>query len=152
MIHAESGRKLSYGELALEASALPVPTDVVLKDKKDFKLIGQPVRNVENKNILTGKPLFGLDFYREGMLHAMIQRPPSFGTKIKSVDASAAKAMPGIIDVVTFKNNVAVVGKSTWQVNKARKALKIEYEADGAVESTTDHDKLFQDTAEQYRD
>jgi len=143
VIHAESGRKLSYGELALEASALPVPTNVVLKDKKDFKLIGQPVRNVENKNILTGKPLFGLDFYREGMLHAMIQRPPSFGTKIKSVDASAAKAMPGIVDVVTFKNNVAIVGKSTWQVNKARKALKIEYEADGAVESTADHDKLF---------
>ncbi len=54
VIHAESGRKLSCGELALEASALPVPTDVVLKDKKDFKLIGQPVRNVENKNILTG--------------------------------------------------------------------------------------------------
>ncbi len=143
VIHAESGRKLSYGELALEASALPVPTDVVLKDKKDFKLIGQPVRNVENKNILTGKPLFGLDFYREGMLHAMIQRPPSFGTKIKSVDASAAKAMPGITDVITFKNNVAVVGKSTWQINKARKALKIEYEPDGAVESTADHDKLF---------
>jgi len=143
VVHAESGRKLSYGDLALEASALSVPTEVVLKDKKDFKLIGQPIRNVENKNILTGKPLFGLDFYREGMLHAMIQRPPAFGTKIKSVDTSAAKAMPGIVDVVTFRNNVAVVGKSTWQINKARKVLKIEYEADGAIESTADHDKLF---------
>ena len=143
VVHAESGRKLSYGDLALEASALSVPTEVVLKDKKDFRLIGQPIRNVENKNILTGKPLFGLDFYREGMLHAMIQRPPAFGTKIKSVDASAAKAIPGIVDVVTFRNNVAVVGKSTWQINKARKVLKIEYEADGAIESTADHDKLF---------
>jgi isoquinoline 1-oxidoreductase beta subunit len=65
--------------------------------------------------------------------------------KIKSVDSAAAKAMAGIVDVVTFKNNVAVVGKSTWQVNKARKLLKIEYEAEGAIESTTDHDKLFKD-------
>src|SRR4030095_15437493 len=99
------------------------PKEVKLKDRKDFKLIGTAVRNVENKNILTGKPLFGLDFYREGMLYAMIQRPPAFGTKIKSVDMAAAKAMPGILHVVQFKNNVAVVGKSTWQVMKAKKAL-----------------------------
>ena len=101
------------------------------------------LRNVENKNIITGKGLFGLDFYREGMVFAMIQRPPAFGTKIKSVDAAAAKAMPGIIDVVTFKNNVAVVGKSTWEVMKAKKALKIEYEKEGNIESTADHDQLF---------
>ena len=61
-------------------------------------------------NELEGKGLFGLDFYREGMVNAMIQRPPAFGTKIKSVDAAAAKVMPGIIDVITFKNNVAIVG------------------------------------------
>ena len=95
--------------------------------------------------MVTGKPLYGLDFYREGMLFAMIQRPESFGKKIKSVDSAAAKAMPGIVDVVTFKNNVAVVGKSTWQVNKARKLLKIEYEKEGAIESTTDHDRLFKE-------
>jgi isoquinoline 1-oxidoreductase subunit beta len=143
VIHAESGRKLSYGELATDAASLPVPTEVKLKDKKDFKLIGKSVRNVDNKDIVTGKPLFGLDFYREGMLYAMIQRPPAFGTKIKSVDVSAAKAMPGIVDVVTFKNNVAIVGKSTWQVNKARKAIKVEYEKEGNIESTSDHDNLF---------
>ena len=78
--------------------------------------------------MITGKPLYGIDFYREGMLTAMIQRP-AFGMKLKSIpDGAAAKAMPGIVDVVSFKNNVAVVGKSTWQINKARKALKIEYE------------------------
>lgn len=136
--------KLSYGELAAEASSIAVPKDVKLKEHKDFKLIGKAVRNVDNKDIITGKPLFGLDVYREGMLHSMIQRP-AFGMKLKSVDSAAAKAMPGIVDVVTFKNNVAVVGKSTWQVSKARKALKIEYEPDGAIESTADHDKLFKD-------
>ncbi len=143
--HKESGRKLTFGELATEASTIPVPTEVKLKDKKDFKLIGQAIHNVDNKEMITGKPLYGLDVYREGMLFAMIQRPTAFGMKIKSVDATAAKAMSGITDVVTFKNNVAVVGKSTWQVNKARKALKIEYEKEGNIESTTDHDRLFKE-------
>ncbi len=143
--HKGSNRKLTYGELATEASAILVPTDVKLKDKKDFKIIGQAIHNVDNNEMLTGKPLYGLDFYREGMLFAMIQRPNSFGMKVKSVDAAAAKAMPGIVDVVTFKNNVAIVGKSTWQVNKARKAVVIEYEKEGNIESTADHDKLFKD-------
>ena len=143
VIHAKTGNKLRYGELAEEASKLTAPKDVPLKNRKDFKIIGTSVRNVENKKIITGKAMFGLDFYREGMVIAMIQRPPAFGTKIKSVDAAAAKAMPGIVDVVTFKNNVAVVGKSTWEVMKARKAVKIEYEKDGNFESTADHDKLF---------
>jgi isoquinoline 1-oxidoreductase beta subunit len=143
--HKETGRKLTYGELATEASRVPVPVEVKLKDNKDFRLIGTSVSNVDNIEMITGKPLYGLDFYREGMLFAMIQRPEAFGKKLKSVDSTAAKAMPGIVDVVTFKNNVAVVGKSTWQVNKARKTLKIEYEVDGTIESTSDHDKLFKD-------
>lgn len=145
VMHRASGRKLSYGELATEASKIPVPTDVKLKDIKDFKLIGKAVRNVDNHEMITGKPLYGIDFYKEGMLFAMIQRPQAFGMKLKSVDAAAAKAMPGIVDVVSFKNNVAVVGKSTWQVNKARKALKIEYEKEGAIESSADHDRLFKE-------
>ena len=143
VVNSTTGNKLSYGELAQEASKLPVPKDVKLKDRKDFKFIGKEIKNVANKDIVTGKGMFGLDFYREGMLYAMLQRPPAFGTKIKSVDDTAAKAMPGIVNVVTFKNNVAVVGKSTWEVMKARKVLKIEYEKDGNIESSSDHDKIF---------
>ncbi|MDB5012377.1 MAG: isoquinoline 1-oxidoreductase [Daejeonella sp.] len=148
IIHTKSGKKLSFGELAETASKLPVPTDVKLKDRKDFKIIGTAVKNVANKNITTGKPLFGLDFYREGMLFGMIQRPVSFGMKLKSVDSTAAKKVPGIVDVVTFKNNVAVVGKSTWQVMKARKLLKIEYEKVADLESTADHNRIFTDLLE----
>lgn len=143
VIHSKSGKKSGFGDLAQQASTFPVPKDIKLKDRKDFTIIGTAVKNVANNNIVTGKPLFGLDFYRQGMLFAMIQRPESFGTKIKSVDSAAAKAMPGIVDVVVFKNNVAVVGKSTWQVIKARKLLKITYENDGNLESTSDHNKLF---------
>lgn len=143
VLHAKTGNKLGYGELAEEASKMTLPADIPLKNRKDFKIIGTSVRNVENKNIITGKAIFGLDFYREGMVFATIQRPPAFGTKIKSVDVAAAKAMPGIIDVVTFKNNVAVVGKSTWEVMKAKKAIKVQYEKDGNIESTEDHNKLL---------
>jgi isoquinoline 1-oxidoreductase beta subunit len=143
VLHARSGKKLAYGELAEEASKLTVPANVPLKDRKDFKLIGRAITNVENKTIITGKGLFGLDFYRPGMVFAVIQRPPAFGTKIKSVNDAVAKSSPGVLDVVTFKNNVAVVGNSTWEVMKAKKLLKIEYEKDGNIESTSDHDQLF---------
>lgn len=148
VLHASSKRKLSYGELANEAAQVPVPTDVKLKDQKDFKLIGSTVKNVDNPGIITGKPLFGMDFYREGMLFAMIQRP-AFGYKLKSVaNATTVKAMPGVVDVVTFDNNVAVVGKSTWQVKKAKDTLKIDYEKADALESTDDHNRLFKELLE----
>ncbi len=143
VLHKGTSKKATYADLAVDASKMPTPTDVALKDPKDFKLIGTFIKNVDNEPIITGKPLFGLDFYREGMLYAMIKRPDAFGMKLKSVDATAAKAMPGIVDVITFENNVAVLGKSTWQVMKARKALKIAYEQEFELESTSDHDRIF---------
>lgn len=144
VLHSGDNRKLSYGELATDASQLAVPTNVKLKEIKDFKLIGTSIRNVDNPKITTGKPLFGLDFYREGMLFAMLQRP-AFGYKLKSVDSAAAKAMNGIVDVLTFDNNVAIVGKSTWQVKKAKDALKIEWEKADTLESSADHDRILKE-------
>jgi len=141
--HKGSGKKLGYGELANEAAGIAVPENVALKDSKDFKIIGTPVKNVDNKAMFTGKPLYGLDIYREGMRHAMVQRPP-FGMKLKSVDDQEAKAVVGITDVVTFNDNVAVVGNSTWQVMKAKRKLKIQYEPiNGKLESTEFHNKKF---------
>ncbi|MCU0380752.1 MAG: molybdopterin-dependent oxidoreductase [Chitinophagaceae bacterium] len=143
IIHKPSGKKFSYGELATDAAKIEMPKEVPLKDRKDFKLIGKPIRNIKNKDIATGKPIFGLDYQREGMVHAMVQRPPAFGTKIKSIDSEAVKKQPGIIDVVKFQQNVAIVGRSTWEIMKAKKLLKVEYEKDGNIESTKDHDALF---------
>ena len=111
-------------------STIPVPEKVKLKDVKDFKLIGTSRKNVDGKSIVTGEPMFGIDYRKEGMLIAMIEHPPAFGMTLKSVDDSAAKAMSGIKDVVTIKsykdefekggfdNNgfseiVAIVGSST---------------------------------------
>jgi len=140
-----SGKQATYGELAAEAAKITPPADVPLKDRKDFKIIGTFVKNVDNREILTGKPIYGMDFQREGMLIGMVQHPPAFGMKLKSFDGSAAKAMPGIVDVVSFKNNVAIVGKTTWEVMKARTALRVEYEKEADLESTADHNRIFSD-------
>lgn len=143
--HKSSGKKAGYGKMASKAAGLPVPKDVPLKNVKDFKIIGNSKKNVEGLNIVTGKPLFTLDYKQEGMLIAMIAHPPAFGMKPKSVDDSAARSMPGIKDVfiiktldddyerngfdtTSFTGMVVVVGKTTWEVMNAKKALKIEWE------------------------
>jgi isoquinoline 1-oxidoreductase subunit beta len=146
VLHVATNRQLTYGELAAEAAKLTPPKDVTLKDRKDFKLIGTSVKGVDNPAIVSGKPLFGLDFKREGMLIAMVQRAPAFGLKLKSFDGAAAKAMSGIVDVVSFNNRVAIVGKTTWEVKKARAAVKIEWEKGSeALESTADHNRIFKE-------
>ncbi|HET7003042.1 MAG TPA: molybdopterin cofactor-binding domain-containing protein, partial [Puia sp.] len=143
--HTKTGKSAGYGELASAAAEMPVPKDVQFKNKKDFKIIGTSQKNVEVPKIVSGKPLFGIDIQREGMLIAMIIHPPAFGMKLKSVDDAVAKAMPGIkgvfpikvfnddytrgyFDTCTFNEVVAVVGKTTWQVMQAKKAVKVEWE------------------------
>ncbi|MEO0338987.1 MAG: molybdopterin cofactor-binding domain-containing protein [Bacteroidota bacterium] len=159
--HEASNRSLGYGEIAAKAGAMEVPEEVDLKDPKDFTIIGKPTKNVDGKAIVTGTPLFGLDVKKEGMLIAMLEHPPAFGMKLKSVQAEAVKAMPGIVDVVTIDTNpdgkdkrwssinafpqvVAVVGESTWQVMKAKKALQVEWETTSPLENTADHDALME--------
>ena len=145
VLHKATNRSLTYGELAADAAQLTPPKNVSLKDRKDFKLIGSFVKGVDNPLITTGKAIYGLDFKREGMLIAMVQRPPAFGLKLKSFDASVAKAMSGIVDVVSFKDKVAVVGKTTWEVKKAREAVKIEWEKEETLESSADHNRIFKE-------
>ncbi len=143
--HKESGKSAGYGEMASAAAKVAVPEEVKLKDNQDFKIIGTSRKNVDGIKIVTGKPLFGIDTYKEGMLTAMIVHPPAFGLKLKSVDDSAIKSMPGIQDVFTIKvlkddferqhfdtctflEVVAIVGNSTWEVMNAKKAINVLWE------------------------
>lgn len=143
--HEGSGKSAGYGEMASAAAVLPVPETVELKDVEDFSIIGTPRKNVEGPKIVAGQPLFVADFSRDGMLVAMAVHAPAFGMKLKSVDDSAARQMPGIRDVLTIKtldddfarnpfdvdafpDLVAVVGDTTWQVMNARSALNVEWE------------------------
>ncbi|MEM6361650.1 MAG: molybdopterin cofactor-binding domain-containing protein [Bacteroidota bacterium] len=159
IISHNSGKSLGYGEVASLATSVEIPEEVDVKDIKDFKLIGTDVRNVDAPKIVTGQPLFGLDLKRDGMLIAMIVHPPAFGMKLKSFDATDALAVPGIKDVFkvntapeekqwsdtnAFTELVAVVGESTWQVMKAKKALAVEWEKDSALEASEDHERKLQ--------
>jgi isoquinoline 1-oxidoreductase beta subunit len=135
------GQKASYGSLAEIASKLPVPTEVTYKNRKDYQIIGKRTKGVDNKNVVTGKPVFGLDIDKPGMLIAQIIRPP-FGATLKSFEAADALKMPGIVDVVSFKNKVAIVGKSTWEVMKARATVSCKYNS-GDFESDSTHKKWF---------
>lgn len=145
IIHKSSGKKLSYGELATKAAGMPVPANVPLKDPKDFTIIGTRVKDVDAKAIVTGKPLFGIDTRKEGMLFAVVARPPAHGKKLQSFDDSAALKVNGVKKVVQVKNSVAVLATSTWAAMKGRKALQINWEDASKLESTTDHEKAFRD-------
>ncbi|SDA93619.1 isoquinoline 1-oxidoreductase, beta subunit [Algoriphagus alkaliphilus] len=145
LIHSASGKKAHFGEMASLAATLPVPEEVPLKEISEFKLIGKSHQNVEAKNIITGKPLFGIDYKKEGMQIAMIIHPPAHGMRLKSFDDSAARNLSGITDIFQIKSHqddyertffdttsftdlVAVVGKSTWEVMNAKKAVQVEWE------------------------
>lgn len=141
--HKASGRKLGYGELASKAAVLPVPTEVKLKEPKDYKLIGKRIHNVDNKKILTGKPLYGIDTRREGMFYVMVARPPAFGKKLVSFDDTETRKIPGVKNVVRWNNVVAVLATSTWNAKKGRDALKLVWEDGSPLESSADHDAAF---------
>jgi isoquinoline 1-oxidoreductase beta subunit len=149
VIHAASGKKLSYGELATKSATMPVPENIKLKDPKDFKIIGKRIKNIDNKNILTGKPLFGIDTRREGMLYCMVSRPPAFGKKLKSFDDTEARKIPGVKNVVRTETVVAVLATNTWAAKKGRDALKVEWEDVSKLESTADHTAEFKNLVQQ---
>lgn len=143
--HKESGKKAGYGEMASLAATLPVPEEVELKATKDFSIIGTSRKNVDAGKIVTGKPLFTMDFKKEGMLIAMVALPPAFGMKVKSFNAESVKSMPGIKDVFSFEVHkedyeqnmfdttthpelIAIVGNTTWEVLQAKRQLQVEWE------------------------
>lgn len=152
------GETLGYGEVVKEAAALEVPENVKLKETKEYSIIGSDAKNVDLQNIVTGKPLFGMDFKSEGMVYASVLRPPAFGQQLESFDATKAKEVNGVLDVVQFgekanaigqqisgftrvADKIAVIGTSTWAVMKGKKALIAQWKKEGSLENTEDHDK-----------
>ena len=152
LLHDKSGKKATYGEFAVKASTLPIPKGMKMKDPKDFNVVGKAQKNVELEKIISGKPLFGMDYTHEGMLIAMIHHPPGFGMKLKSFDAADALKMPGIKDVFTvklfedgfeqggfdtrsFNDLLVITGRTTWEVMNARKKLKVQWEPAGETKN-----------------
>ena len=128
LVHAASGKRVSFGELAAKAATMPVPVQVTLKDPKDWIYIGKSVPRVDSVAKTTGKAIFAFDVKRPGMLTAVLARPPRFGATVKSFDATAAKAQTGVVEVVQVPQGVAVLATDTWSAIKGRQELKIEWD------------------------
>lgn len=142
------GKKLGYGELAEAAMKQPVPETVKLKDPKDFRLIGKPTGRLDAKAKSSGHQDYGIDMKLPGMLTAVVAHPPVFGSRIKSVDDSAAKAIKGVKAVLRVPldrgaEGVAVVADGYWPAKQGRDALKIEWDA-SAVEKVDSEKQLVQ--------
>lgn len=140
--HKRSGKKLSYGMLVEAASKLSVPDNVALKDKSDFTLLGTRIPNCDNDKIVTGEQKYGIDTKKEGMLYGAVTNPPAHGLKLGSVDDSAALKVPGVKQVVSWNDKVAVLATHTYAAFKGKEALNITWKEAGERESTT---RLFAD-------
>jgi isoquinoline 1-oxidoreductase beta subunit len=108
--HDASKRSTTYGAVALAASKLPVPQDVPLKDPKHYRIIGKPTKRLDTPDKVDGRAQFGIDVRQGGMLYAVVARCPVFGGKVASFDATKAKAVPGVKDVVQISSGIAVGG------------------------------------------
>jgi CO/xanthine dehydrogenase Mo-binding subunit len=131
---------LTYGELAEAASVLPVPSQPKLKNPKAFKLIGTRVPLVDTHVKVTGAAKYGIDARAPGMLFATVVRPPVFGNSLKSFDATRAKAVKGVKDVVQISSGVAVIAESTWAAFSGASALDVQWTPGGFTMGT---DEIF---------
>ncbi|KIC94985.1 xanthine dehydrogenase family protein molybdopterin-binding subunit [Flavihumibacter solisilvae] len=127
-----SNKKLSYGEVAEAAAKLPPPSDVPLRDPSKWKYIGKSKRRLDTPEKINGTAKFGMDMQFPGMLTAVVAHPPVFGAKVKSFDASKAKAIPGVQQVVEIPSGVAVLADHYWEAKLGRDALKVEWDIDPA--------------------
>ena len=128
MVLGPGGKKASYGQLAAAASALPVPEKVALKDPNDFTIVGKRTKRLDTPSKVNGTAIYGIDVKLPGMVYASLEQCPVIGGKVVSFDASKAKTMPGVLDVVQIPDGVAVVADTYWHAKKARETLAVQWD------------------------
>jgi isoquinoline 1-oxidoreductase beta subunit len=136
VVHAPTGRRLDYGELAADAARMPVPVSVELKRPEDFRLIGTPAKRLDTPPKVNGTAVFGIDVRPPGVKIATLAQSPVFGGRVKSVDDAAAKAVNGVRQIVTLDDAVAVVADHMGAAKKGLEALVIDWD-DGPHASIT---------------
>lgn len=147
VFHAASKRSASYGSLAEAAAGMPVPDParLALKDKAQYKLLGKRHSGVDNRAIVTGKPLFGIDVDVPGMAIAVFQKCPAHFGRVKSANLGQIRAMPGVIDAFVVEgtgkaeevlNGVAIIAKDTWSALSARRQLEVVWDEAAASQDS----------------
>jgi isoquinoline 1-oxidoreductase beta subunit len=144
VINKLNNKKVGYGDLVEEASKLPVPQNVKLKDPKDYKIIGKRLHRTDSPDKVYGKAKFGIDIVLPGMVYAAVGRSPAFGATVKNYDDSVTKSLKGILDVKKVSTGVAVFAESTWQAFKGVENLSVEWNLgpNANVNSETINNKL----------
>ncbi len=154
VMHAETNRSISYGELADAAAKLPVPDpkSLKLKDRSDYKLLGKRVTGVDNIKIVTGQPMYGIDQRPPGLIYATYLKAPAFGAKVKSANLDDVRKLRGVHDAFVLEgrgdplefgpnsdalnSGVAIVADSTWNAFQAKKQLEVQWdESDASKDS-----------------
>jgi isoquinoline 1-oxidoreductase beta subunit len=129
VLHVPTGKRLTYGELAADAAKMPVPEKPQLKEAKDFRYIGKPVKRIDGAAIVTGQAVYGLDVKVPGMRYAVIEHSPVLGAEVTSYDETQTKKVGGVLAVVPVtrgvQKGVAVVAENLWAALKGRDALKV---------------------------
>jgi isoquinoline 1-oxidoreductase beta subunit len=150
VLHVPTKRKLTYGSLAEAAAKLPVPADASLKDPAQFHVIGKSTKRLDTPDKVNGRAEFGIDVRRAGMLYAVVARCPVFGGKVASFDATKAKAMPGVKNVIQISSGIAVIADSTWTAMQGRRVLDVKWDEGANAQVTSESiSKLFAERAAQ---
>jgi isoquinoline 1-oxidoreductase subunit beta len=132
------GKRASFGEMAAKASGIAVPTDVKLKEAKDFTIIGKGVPRIDSSDKVNGKAKFASDVKRPGQLTAVIARPPRFGARVVSVDSSKTQGMTGVRAIVEIPQGVAIVATNFWSAKKARDVVVVTWDDSTSSKVSTD--------------
>jgi isoquinoline 1-oxidoreductase beta subunit len=127
--HAASNRSLTYGDLVSKAATLPIPTDVPLKQSKDYKIVGQRLPRIDSPAKVKGEATFGIDFRLPGMKYAVISRCPTIGGKVTNFDDKESKKVPGVSFVgKTSDSAVTVVADTVWAAMEGRRVLNVAWD------------------------
>jgi len=133
-----TGASLAYGDLAEEAAGLPVPENPPLKEHTDYWLVGHSTDRLDLPDKVIGKTTYGMDLRLPGMLYASVSRPPAFQGRLGGFDAAAARAVPGVVDVLEIEGGVAVVAEDTWSAFQGRRALQIDWDPGPHADQSSD--------------
>jgi isoquinoline 1-oxidoreductase beta subunit len=129
VVHTASKRRLSYGELVAKAAALPIPSDVPLKQSKDYKIVGQRLARVDTPSKVKGEAVFGIDFRMPGMKYAVLSRCPTIGGKVLGFDDKESRKIPGVTFIGKISDAaVAVVADSVWGAMEGRRVLTVNWD------------------------